>query len=59
MKDMIDNAGGGSLRIMSRGGVCNYEYKKDIQRFSSPYSVGGTLIEWVINLPLKDLEYEQ
>lgn len=51
MKELIDICGAGSLTIWSRGGMCRYEPDTALQRTSFPYSIGGTLIEWVIDLP--------
>ena len=51
MMELIDICGGGSLTIWSRGGVCRYQRGKRLERESHPWSVGGTLIEWVIDLP--------
>lgn len=51
MKEAVELCGDGSLRILSRGG--EYLYTSDGQEkvFSHPISIGGTLIEWSINLP--------
>lgn len=46
MKDLIDVCGGGELCIISRGGTCRYDIETNIQRTSSPHSIGGTLVQW-------------
>ncbi|MDP2051937.1 MAG: ATP-binding protein [Cypionkella sp.] len=53
MKDLIDICGKGRLSIFSRGGRCEYEARSNwgIRRSSFSRSIGGTLIEWVIELP--------
>lgn len=51
MMELIDICGAGSLTIWSRGGVCRYVPGRGIERTSHRSSVGGTLIEWVIDLP--------
>lgn len=51
MMELIDICGSGSLTIWSRGGFCRYQPGKRLVRDSYPWSVGGTLIEWVIDLP--------
>jgi hypothetical protein len=50
MMELIDVCGAGSLTIWSRGGVCRYVMGREIESYSYPCSVGGTLIEWVIDL---------
>lgn len=51
MKDLIDICGMGRLTIFSRGGVCEYADGTETYWPSLPYSIGGTLIEWTIQLP--------
>lgn len=46
LKDVIESVGNGCLTICSRGGIWQYEYGKAATRKSVPSSVGGTLIEW-------------
>ncbi|UWS06740.1 ATP-binding protein [Phaeobacter inhibens] len=50
MKELIDICGSGSLTIYSRGGVYRYDSQSEVKSFSHPHSVGGTLIEWVLDL---------
>ncbi len=50
MMDLVDICGAGSLTIWSRGGAGRYTHGKGIQSSSHRRSVGGTLIEWVIDL---------
>ena len=54
MKQVIDLCQRGRLTIHSRGGRCEYAPGQGTKRTSFPYSVGGTLIEWVIQLPEPD-----
>jgi hypothetical protein len=56
MKDLIDICGNGSLRIISRGGECRYDRGKPMTRLSRPHSIGGTLIEWTLRLPGRDMD---
>lgn len=49
MRDAIDAAGNGSLRIWSRGGEYIYEAGRHEHRWH-PVSIGGTLIEWTMRL---------
>jgi anti-sigma regulatory factor (Ser/Thr protein kinase) len=51
MMELIDICGSGSLTIWSRGGECRYKPGTGMTRRSYPCSIGGTLIEWVIELP--------
>jgi hypothetical protein len=55
MKDLVDICGNGSLRIISRGGECRYDCGKPMVRLSRPHSIGGTLIEWTLRLPRRDM----
>ena len=50
MKELIDICGSGSLTIYSRGGVCRYDSNSEIRSASHRHTVGGTLIEWVLDL---------
>ena len=50
MKQAIDIAGAGRLRILSRGGEYLYENRRERSK-AHPASVGGTLIEWEVQLP--------
>jgi hypothetical protein len=52
MVDLIKICGKGSLSILSRGGRYDYEHGTNGRRDSREYSVGGTLIEWELHLPL-------
>ncbi|WP_420337813.1 ATP-binding protein [Roseibium sp.] len=51
MKELIDTFNLGSLTIWSRGGQCTYNGYGKSSVDSHIYSVGGTLIEWIIELP--------
>lgn len=51
MKELVDICGAGSLTIWSRGGVWRYKPNEPLVTASHRCSVGGTLIEWVIELP--------
>lgn len=51
MKELIDTFKLGSLTIWSRGGQCCYEASGLKNVDAHIYSVGGTLIEWIIELP--------
>ena len=51
MKELVDICGGGSLTIWSRGGVCEYAPETELKKGTYEFSVGGTLIEWVMDLP--------
>jgi len=51
MMELIDICGSGSLTIWSRGGVCRYVPGSGVECSAQRRSVGGTLIEWVIDLP--------
>lgn len=51
MKALVDICKGGRLTIFSRGGCCEYEYGRDVSSKSYPQSIGGTLVEWVVQLP--------
>ena len=51
MKQLIDVCGHGRLTIFSRGGRCDYTGEERTERSSYPLSVGGTLVEWVLQLP--------
>ena len=51
MKELVDICGGGSLTIWSRGGVCQYTPDAELTKATYEFSVGGTLIEWVMDLP--------
>lgn len=51
MKELVDICGGGSLTIWSRGGVCQYTPDAELAKATYEFSVGGTLIEWVMDLP--------
>ena len=46
MKEAVDIFGGGSLTIISRGGLYRYEHGTDIYTQSCSDSIGGTLAEW-------------
>jgi hypothetical protein len=50
MRDAIDAAGNGSLTVWSRGGQYLYEAGKGEKHHSFQSSIGGTLIEWRIQL---------
>lgn len=51
MHDAIDACGKGSLMILSRGGKYLYKGNENSERSWFPSSIGGTLIEWSIELP--------
>lgn len=51
MKELIDVCGQGRLTIFSRGGRCEYSADGGTERSSYPFSIGGTLVEWVLQLP--------
>lgn len=51
MKALIDICGRGKLTIFSRGGRCEYECGSEVKGDSYATSIGGTLIEWVVQLP--------
>ncbi|WP_065383214.1 hypothetical protein [Hyphomonas sp. ND6WE1B] len=55
IKDAINLCGGGTLIILSRGG--RYIYRVDGKNIEEQldtydYSIGGTLIEWTVKLPM-------
>jgi len=50
MRELIRTLGKGSLHIRSRGGWCNCDAKGRIKSGSSVNSIGGTLIEWRVEL---------
>lgn len=54
MKELIDICGSGKLTIFSRGGRCQYECGGEVERRSYAKSIGGTLIEWVVQLPERE-----
>lgn len=51
MKELVDICGSGAISIWSRGGFCRYEPNRKLEMNNYENSVGGTLIEWVIDLP--------
>jgi hypothetical protein len=51
MKELIDICGYGAISIWSRGGFYRYEPNRILEMNNFKHSVGGTLIEWVIDLP--------
>lgn len=51
MKELIDICGSGSLTIWSRGGMCRYQPNAKLEKANFEHSIGGTLIEWIIDLP--------
>jgi hypothetical protein len=50
MIDLLVNLGGGELKVRSRGGWCVRGRNGKITSGSLPYSIGGTLVEWKIEL---------
>jgi hypothetical protein len=52
MLEAIDQAGDGQLLVISRGGRYLYRNGKVAERKHYRRSIGGTLIEWTIQLPL-------
>lgn len=50
MKELVDQAHIGSLTICSRGGLWHYDSSGSVNRSSYPNSIGGTLIEWTLEL---------
>lgn len=51
MKGLIDDCGAGSMRILSRGGLYEYEHGSEPKHSSRNHSIGGTLIEWKLEIP--------
>lgn len=51
MQNAIDQCENGRLMILSRGGRYVYEGPNKSEVSSFPSSIGGTLIEWTLNLP--------
>lgn len=51
MKELVEIAGVGSLAIWSRGGVCRLRPGKAPSLQNYGHSVGGTLIEWILEFP--------
>lgn len=57
MQDAIDAAGNGRLFVASRGGQYLYGDGKGVGRKATyRHSIGGTLIEWTIQLPARKSE---
>lgn len=50
MVEFVDICGAGSITVFSRGGVCRYD-GKSYTTDSFQHSVGGTLVEWKIEIP--------
>lgn len=50
MAQLLDTLGGGELRIFSRGGWCTRSRNGKITSGSHDCSIGGTLVEWKIEL---------
>jgi two-component sensor histidine kinase len=51
MRELLDICGGGSLTILSRGGVCCYTPNGPLRSQALPTPVDGTFIEWEMHLP--------
>lgn len=51
MIDVVERIGTGSMSVYSRGGWCRRSSNRRFKSGAVPYSVGGTLIEWVVELP--------
>ena len=50
MVDVIDRSGRGRLSVYSRGGWCVRDSNGRVKSGAVPFSIGGTLIEWVVEL---------
>lgn len=50
MADLLDTLGGGELSIFSRGGWCSRSTSGRVTSGSHDCSIGGTLVEWKIEL---------
>tara|TARA_R110000751_G_scaffold144643_1_gene248230 strand:+ start:117 stop:1055 length:939 start_codon:yes stop_codon:yes gene_type:complete len=50
--DVIRRIGKGRLTVLSRGGWCTREPDGRFRSGAVPYSLGGTLIEWSMELPV-------
>jgi len=50
MNELLDNLGGGELKIRSRYGWCERDCNGKVTSGSLQYSIGGTLVEWKIEL---------
>jgi hypothetical protein len=51
MRDLIEICGGGSLTILSRGGICCYRPQAEMFSQALPIAIEGTLVEWEMHLP--------
>ncbi|WP_323033677.1 ATP-binding protein [Paracoccus sp. (in: a-proteobacteria)] len=52
MRQLIDRIGNGEMMIYSRGGWCQCQDGDRVDYGNLPFSVGGTLIEWKIQVPM-------
>ncbi|VCU61554.1 hypothetical protein EPIB2_631 [Tritonibacter mobilis] len=50
MIELLDTLGGGELTVLSRGGWCARARNGKVTSGSYPCSIGGTLVEWKIEL---------
>ena len=50
MSQLLNTLGGGELRVYSRGGWCARLRNGKVTSGSYPFSIGGTLVEWKIEL---------
>lgn len=48
--EVIDRAGRGKIAVFSRGGWCFRDERRRFRSGALPYSIGGTLIEWEVEL---------
>ncbi len=51
LRAFIDKSGAGSLKILSRNGEYTYSSSKQETTKNHRLSLGGTLIQWTVNLP--------
>lgn len=51
MMEVIERTGKGAMTVFSRGGWCSRDSYGRLKSGAVPYSVGGTLIEWAVELP--------
>lgn len=51
MLDIVDKFGRAEMSVFSRGGWCRRSSNGRFTSGAVPYSVGGTLVEWVVELP--------
>jgi anti-sigma regulatory factor (Ser/Thr protein kinase) len=51
MKDILKKVKNGQLSVFSRGGICTFSSRAGSETTSTSQNIGGTLIEWFLELP--------